>query len=129
MKIKFFISISIVLCFCFVSTYIPQSNSDEPNPLFYISLLSPNTNPARNQWAALMEEQLQKIGIGIAFHESTGWGNIMPRVWAYPVGNEGYYDYIPIYEEGGYEVFMIQPVLFLLETICTNTVILLLMKN
>ncbi|MHA1318040.1 MAG: hypothetical protein ACTSQ6_11055 [Candidatus Heimdallarchaeaceae archaeon] len=84
-------------------------------------MLSPNTNPARNQWAALMEEQLQKIGIGIAFHESTGWGNIMPRVWAYPVGNEGYYDYI--------QVFMIQPVLFLLETICTNTVILLLMKN
>ncbi|MHA1203457.1 MAG: hypothetical protein ACTSSL_00745, partial [Candidatus Heimdallarchaeaceae archaeon] len=76
-------------------------------PAFYINLLSPNTNPARNQWAALMENQLPKIGIGIAFHESTGWGNIMPRTWSYPVGEDGKFDYIPTYEDGGYDILFV----------------------
>ncbi|MHA1865972.1 MAG: ABC transporter substrate-binding protein [Candidatus Heimdallarchaeaceae archaeon] len=107
MKIKFIISILIILCFSFASTYIPQSNSDETTPYFYISLLSPNTLLERNEWASLIEEQLSKIGVGIAYHESTGWGNIMPRVWSYPVGEEGYYDHIPTYEEGGYDILFV----------------------
>ena len=49
---------------------------------FSINLLSPNTSAARNQWSLLMEQQLPKIGIGINFHESTGWGNIGPRTWS-----------------------------------------------
>ncbi|MHA1304014.1 MAG: ABC transporter substrate-binding protein, partial [Candidatus Heimdallarchaeaceae archaeon] len=52
-----------------------------------------------------MEQELPKIGIGISVHESTGWGNIVPRTWGYPVGEE--FDYIPTYEEGGYDILFV----------------------
>ena len=71
---------------------------------FSINLLSPNTSAARNQWSLLMEQQLPKIGIGITFHESTGWGNIAPRTWSYPLID---YDYIPTYAEGGYDILFV----------------------
>ncbi|MHA1868236.1 MAG: ABC transporter substrate-binding protein [Candidatus Heimdallarchaeaceae archaeon] len=103
-KIVFF---SIALCFTFLTSSIPQQANEDPLPLFYIALLSPITCTQRNQWSFLMEEELPKIGIGIARHEATGWGNIMPRVWSYPVGEEGYYDHIPTYEEGGYDILFI----------------------
>ncbi|MHA1865971.1 MAG: hypothetical protein ACTSVB_10010 [Candidatus Heimdallarchaeaceae archaeon] len=115
MKIKFLISISIILCFSFVSTYVPQSTSENPIPVFYLNLLSPNTIPERNEWALLMEEQFPKIGIGIAYHESTSWSNILPRTFSYPVGEEGYYDHIPTYEEGGYDIFFVGWTCFILQ--------------
>ncbi|UJG39653.1 MAG: ABC transporter substrate-binding protein [Candidatus Heimdallarchaeum aukensis] len=100
--------LGIALIFVVSASMIPASAAEgDIIPAFYINLLSPNTNPARNQWAALMENQLPKIGIGIAFHESTGWGNIMPRTWAYPVGEEGKFDYIPTYEDGGYDILFV----------------------
>ncbi|MCG3215619.1 MAG: hypothetical protein KAS63_02815 [Candidatus Heimdallarchaeota archaeon] len=71
---------------------------------FSINLLSPNTSAARNQWSLLMEQQLPKIGIGVTFHESTGWGNIGPRTWSYPLLD---YDYVPTYAEGGYDILFV----------------------
>ncbi|MHA1874350.1 MAG: ABC transporter substrate-binding protein [Candidatus Heimdallarchaeaceae archaeon] len=100
--------LGIALIFVVSASMIPASAAEgDIIPAFYINLLSPNTNPARNQWAALMENQLPKIGIGIAFHESTGWGNIMPRTWSYPVGEDGKFDYIPTYEDGGYDILFV----------------------
>ena len=72
--------------------------------LFQIALLSPNTNPARDEWALLMEQQLPEIGIGISVHNSTGWGEIAPRTWSYPLIE---YDYIPTYDEGGYDLLFV----------------------
>ena len=71
---------------------------------FSINILSPNTSPARNQWSLLMEQLLPKVGIGITFHESTGWGNIAPRTWSYPLLD---YNYIPVYEDGGYDLLFV----------------------
>ncbi len=71
---------------------------------FSINILSPNTSPARNQWSLLMEQLLPKAGIGISFHESTGWGNIGPRTWAHPLLD---YNYIPVYEDGGYDLLFV----------------------
>jgi ABC-type transport system substrate-binding protein len=68
---------------------------------FSISFLSPNTADLRYRWTLLMELQLPRIGIGISFHESTGWSNIAPRTWSYPFID---YDYIPTYDEGGYDI-------------------------
>jgi hypothetical protein len=48
------------------------------NSLFSLYLLSPNTNPARNTWAVLLEGQLEKIGIHVPLHLSTGWSTIIP---------------------------------------------------
>jgi len=78
--------------------------AEEPQyePLFLINLLSPNTSAATNQWSILVENQLPKIGIGVEFHESTGWGWFPTgRLWDYPLID---YDYIPTYNEGGYDV-------------------------
>ncbi len=81
-----------------------SAQTTEINIAFSINLLSPNTSPARNQWSLLMEQTLPKIGIGITFHESTGWGNIAPRTWSYPMLD---YDYIPTYAEGGYDLLFV----------------------
>ncbi len=81
-----------------------QAQETELQEVFSINLLSPNTSAARNQWSLLMENQLPKIGIGVDFHESTGWGNIAPRTWAYPLLD---FDYIPTYAEGGFDILFV----------------------
>ena len=81
-----------------------QAQDTEVVEVFSLNLLSPNTSAARNQWSLLMENQLPKIGIGVDFHESTGWGNIGPRTWSYPMID---YDYIPSYAEGGYDILFV----------------------
>ncbi|NHJ85409.1 MAG: hypothetical protein FK734_08090 [Asgard group archaeon] len=73
-----------------------------PGPFFSISILSPNTDPARNQWATLMAEQLPKIGIAVDTLDLTGWAQIAPRTFSYP----GPYP-IPTYSEGGYDILFV----------------------
>ncbi len=75
---------------------------ENPGPYFSISLLCPNTSPARNQWASLMVEQLPKIGIAVDIFDHTGWAQISPRVWGHP----GPYP-IPTYAEGGYDILFV----------------------
>jgi ABC-type transport system substrate-binding protein len=100
------LSLCIVVLFGFsMMMGATQAQETAINIVFNINLLSPNTSPARNQWSLLMEQTLPKIGIGITFHESTGWGNIGPRTWSYPVGVE--YDYVPLYEFGGYDLLFV----------------------
>ncbi len=90
----------------FVSSLVIIQNTPQAAipELFSIALLSPNTSPARDQWALLMEQQLPEIGISVSFHESTGWANISPRTWYYPLIE---YDYIPTYDEGGYDILFL----------------------
>ncbi|MCK4895798.1 MAG: hypothetical protein KAS47_03265, partial [Candidatus Heimdallarchaeota archaeon] len=84
MKNKALLGLTLIVLFS-MSTYLAQAQETEIQIAFSINLLSPNTSAARNQWSLLMEQQLPKIGIGISFHESTGWGNIGPRTWSYPL--------------------------------------------
>ncbi|MHA1201935.1 MAG: ABC transporter substrate-binding protein [Candidatus Heimdallarchaeaceae archaeon] len=96
------------LIICFVTIYpvlvFVEGQEVEIQTIFSIALLSPNTDEARNQWALLMQKQLPKIGIDVYLHESTGWGNIGPRTWSYPLID---FDYIPTYAEGGFDVLFI----------------------
>lgn len=71
-------------------------------PFFSISLLAPNSNPARSQWATLMVEQLPKIGIEVDIFDHTSWSQIYPRTWDYP----GPYP-IPSYAEGGFDILFV----------------------
>lgn len=75
---------------------------EEIEPVFYVSVLAPNTCPARNQWATLMVEQLPKIGIGIEIFDHTGWAQISLRTWGYP----GPFP-IPQYSEGGFDILFV----------------------
>ncbi|MFV2015558.1 MAG: ABC transporter substrate-binding protein, partial [Candidatus Heimdallarchaeota archaeon] len=68
---------------------------------FEVTVLSPNTNPSRNQWSANYVLELPKIGIGVRELVSTGWGEIIPRTFGYSSGLP------PAYAEGGYDVFFV----------------------
>ncbi len=105
MKKKVILGYGLLFLFA-LSVFIGQVNAqdEEVVEVFSVNLLSPNTSAARNQWSLLMENQLPKIGIGVDFHESTGWGNIGPRTWYYPLHD---FDYIPTYAEGGYDILFV----------------------
>ncbi len=105
MNRKLIIGLSIIALFA-ISTTVGTTLAQQTRiqTAFSFSMLSPNTSPARNQWSLLMEQTLPKIGISVQFHESTGWGNIGPRSWSYPLLD---YDYIPTYAEGGYDMFFV----------------------
>ena len=94
----------IILCILLAPLTIYNVRSDEVPTFFSLSILSPNTSAARNQWAILIEDQFPLIGIHVTNHESTGWGNIGPRTWSYPFIE---YDYIPTYAQGGYDVLFV----------------------
>ena len=104
MKSKGILFLLIIILF---NSSITQSQTSDVLPVFEISLLSPATSPSRNQWAFLMEEELPKIGIGIDIHDQSGWSDIYSRTWYYPVGEQGYHDYIPTYDEGGFDVLFV----------------------
>ncbi|MCE7734412.1 MAG: ABC transporter substrate-binding protein [Candidatus Heimdallarchaeota archaeon] len=72
------------------------------NNFFEVTVMSPNTNPARNQWSANYVLELPKIGIGVKEHVSTGWGEIVPRTFGYSEGT-----LVPDYASGGFDVFFV----------------------
>ena len=86
-----------------VSPFLAQTTeAANPGPFFSISILAPNTNAARNQWATLMVEQLPKIGIEVDVFDHTGWAQISPRTWGHP----GPYP-VPSYAEGGFDILFV----------------------
>lgn len=94
--------LAIMICLS-VAPFLGQTvKAANPPPFFSISVLAPNSNPARNQWATIMVEQLPKIGIGVDVFDHTSWGQIYPRTWDYP----GPYP-IPSYAEGGFDCFFV----------------------
>ncbi|MHA1417020.1 MAG: ABC transporter substrate-binding protein [Candidatus Heimdallarchaeaceae archaeon] len=81
--------------------------SADTQPIFFdITIISPNTCPARNQWEPLLDQILPQIGINVT-HEYMGWAFIAERTWDYPIGEEGSKEYIPTYKEGGYDIITI----------------------
>ncbi|MCE7734049.1 MAG: ABC transporter substrate-binding protein [Candidatus Heimdallarchaeota archaeon] len=71
------------------------------SPFFEITLLAPNTGPARNQWQYNFFLELPKIGIGVKEFVATGWGEIVPRTFGYADGLP------PSYDEGGFDIFFV----------------------
>lgn len=100
-------AITVVITFIFLlSLVFSNAETEDAVPiLFSVNLLSPNTSPVPNDWIVTIDHQLPEIGIDISHHDSSSWSIITPRTWYYPVGEPGYYDYIPTYEEGGFDIF------------------------
>jgi ABC-type transport system substrate-binding protein len=94
--------LAIILCLGVMPFLANPVQAANPPAFFTISVLAPNSNPARNQWATLMVEQLPKIGIGVDVFDHTGWAQISPRTWGYP----GPYP-VPSYAEGGFDLFFV----------------------
>jgi len=72
---------------------------------FSIDLLTPNTEAERIQFSQLIESLLPEIGITVDTNDFTGWGDIGPRTWSYPLLD---FDYIPTYKEGGYDILFVR---------------------
>ena len=102
MKTK--LGILIIILILFPPNLLLGVQGQNPSPVIYINFLTPDTDPARIQWADLIEQEIAKIGINVSFEEITGWGGIGPRTWSYPMID---YDYIPIYDDGGYDVLFV----------------------
>ena len=97
-KVKF-VAIILLIHIAFLPLIpISNTNSENPEPFFNISMLAPIVTVG-NQWVTLMVEQLPKIGIGIDVFDHTGWAQISSRTWGYP----GPYP-IPSYKEGGFDI-------------------------
>jgi ABC-type transport system substrate-binding protein len=94
--------LAIMICLSAMPFLANPAQAANPAPFFSISILAPNTNSARNQWATLMVEQLPKIGIGIDVFDHTGWSQISPRTWGYPGPGS-----IPTYAEGGFDILFV----------------------
>ncbi|MCH8908911.1 MAG: hypothetical protein IH840_17640, partial [Candidatus Heimdallarchaeota archaeon] len=71
---------------------------------FTLTVLSPNTNPARNEWSASHVLELPKIGIGVKEHVSTDWAKIIPRSFGWPGTGE---TLVPLCDEGGYDILFV----------------------
>ena len=96
---KLFVMILIICVSISPLRLTTEIEAANPAPFFSISVISPNTNPARSETATLMVEQLPKIGIGIDEFELGSWGLISQRSWDYPSFP------IPTYAENGFDVF------------------------
>jgi ABC-type transport system substrate-binding protein len=72
-----------------------------------LTLLTPNTNPARIAWSLAIAERWNSFGHSITV-VTMGWGEIMPRMWYHPAQwDEDPTTKIPSFEEGGYDLFSI----------------------
>jgi ABC-type transport system substrate-binding protein len=104
-KFKVVMIISVMFLGTSILSLIPVEKVTSIPAFFTISVMSPNTNPAQNQWATLMVEQLPKIGIGVDKFVHTGLSQIPHRTWNY----SGPYP-VPTFAEGGYDIlFQSQP--------------------
>ena len=78
----------------------PDEDGYYQNYFFEISMLSPNSGPARNQWSAVLVQELPSIGIGVKTHLSTDWATIIPRTFGSDTPP-------PIFDDGGYDIFQV----------------------
>lgn len=93
-----------IIIFIFLFLLLPsitQINAQNPDPFFSLSFLTPNTSTERIEWSELIAQELGQIGVEVNLNNITGWPGIGSRTWGYPLID---YDYIPTYDEGGYDV-------------------------
>ncbi len=97
--------IPICLLILFIAFPITMGTKGQnPTPVFDLTFLVPNTNPARIIWAELIGDEIAQIGINVKHYNFTGWDGIAPRTWAYPFID---YSHIPTYDEGGFDVLFV----------------------
>jgi ABC-type transport system substrate-binding protein len=86
------------------STFAMAQNNANPNPVTSMTLMSPNSNAARTQWANLMANELPKAGIDVKEHVNVGWDVVGPRTFSYDAKPA---TGVPTYDNGGYDMFFV----------------------
>jgi ABC-type transport system substrate-binding protein len=89
------------LTFILVFSSVPiQPVAAAPDSLFSMTLLAPTSNPARRQWAAIITNSFQSVGIDAKL-VFTGFGPLIGRIWpdSCPCGL--------LYDKGGYDAVFI----------------------
>jgi ABC-type transport system substrate-binding protein len=82
----------------------PDADGVYSQEFFNVTVLAPNTNPARNTWSAAFKDELGKIGIGLSTdgYVNVGWDQIIPRTFGYENATD-----VPLYPDGGFDVFFV----------------------
>lgn len=99
---SFLFYLLIVSMIAMSTMQVKGATDTNPEPVFKVNLLAPNTNPARNTWSKLMADTLPKIGIDTDY-TNVGWDVIAPRTFSNPATN----GYIPTFADGGYDLFFV----------------------
>ncbi|MHA1954099.1 MAG: ABC transporter substrate-binding protein [Candidatus Heimdallarchaeaceae archaeon] len=104
MKNKIFITL-LTFCLLIVSNNFINASETDVQEAFSINFLTPDIRPDRVQASNLVADHLALIGIDVV-NNIANWDDTGSRVWGYPVGFTEY-DYIPVYENGGYDIVFI----------------------
>ncbi len=89
------------------------ANLSQYFPDWSIALLSPNTFPARSQWATLMEAEFPRIGIDVRLHANTGWDVIAPRTFNFDISaadygrDDGLHTPVPLWDQQGFDLLFV----------------------
>ena len=86
----------------FISNAVSESEIQEA---FTLNFLTPDTRTDRILTSNLIAEKLELVGIDVT-NNIASWEDTGSRVWAYPSGFTEY-DYIPTYDEGGFDIAFI----------------------
>jgi peptide/nickel transport system substrate-binding protein len=77
-------------------------NDEYTTSFFSVTVLAPDSNPARNQWSLAFKNELSKIGIYVDDYVNTQWSNIIPRTFGWD-GNT----LVPDYANGGFDIMFV----------------------
>ncbi|MHA2251396.1 MAG: ABC transporter substrate-binding protein, partial [Candidatus Kariarchaeaceae archaeon] len=99
----------LILCMLLTLSQAVYAEEGDPNPVFYLTLMAPNTSAGTNIAPVLLRDTLPQIGIGVTDLLSAGWDMIAPRTFAHPREGNAHNGVgsIPIFDEGGYDLVFI----------------------
>ena len=95
----------IAIVLLILSPLIIGSNDQEVNPTFSLYVLAYDSPIRCPGYSLYIYSQLEELGIDILDYDSADFSEIAVRTWDYPLIE---YDYIPSYEQGGFDICILQ---------------------
>ncbi|MHA1851874.1 MAG: ABC transporter substrate-binding protein [Candidatus Heimdallarchaeaceae archaeon] len=86
-----------------LTTLRAETKQNGTEPFFTINLLLPPYSYVKD-FGSIVEASLEQLGVEVNAIPRP-WGEMLDRTFLYPVGQE--YNYIPTYDEGGYDILLI----------------------
>jgi ABC-type transport system substrate-binding protein len=95
----------ITFCLIMMQSIFLEASEADVQEVFTINFLTPDNRSDRVLTSNFVADQLALIGINVV-KNTLSWDDTGSRVWGYPVGFTEY-EYIPVYEDGGYDIVFI----------------------
>ncbi|MCG3255218.1 MAG: hypothetical protein KAU62_03950, partial [Candidatus Heimdallarchaeota archaeon] len=97
--------ILITIALLILSPLVVKANEQEVNPTFSLYVLAYDSQVRCPGYSLYIYPQLEYLGIDILEYDSAEYSEIAFRTWNYPYID---YDYIPTYEQGGFDICILQ---------------------